>query len=47
VNGSKVKVVRAQIPTGQMRFGMYAQWDKSAASLPVIKVTDYKVTTGK
>ncbi len=47
VNGTQVKVVRAQIPTGKMRFGIYAQWNKPAPSFPLIKVTSYKVTTGQ
>ncbi len=47
VNGKQVKVIRAQIPFGKMRFGIYAQWAKPAPSFPVIKVTSYKVTTGQ
>jgi hypothetical protein len=47
VNGTQVKVIRAQIPIGKMRFGIYSQWNKTAPSFPVIKVTSYKVTTGR
>lgn len=47
LNGTKVKVVRAQIPVEKMRFGIYAQWSKSAPTFPVIKVTSYKVSTGQ
>ena len=46
VNGKQVKVIRAQIPTGKTRFGIYSQWAKPAPEFPVIKVTSYKVTTG-
>jgi hypothetical protein len=47
LNGTQVKVVRAQMPGGLMRFGIYTQWNKSAPSFPAIKVTSYKVTIGR
>ena len=46
LNGKQVKVTRAQFPTGNMKFGIYSGWDKKAAH-PAIKVTSFKVTTGR
>jgi hypothetical protein len=47
LNGTQIKVIRAQIPTGMLRFGMFASWVKSADGSPPITVTSYKVTSGQ
>lgn len=47
LNGTQVKVIRAQIPNGPRRFGIYTQYDKMQANNPPIKVTSYKVTAGQ
>jgi len=46
LNGKLVKAVRAQVPSGDLKFGVYAQWDKKAAH-PPINVTSFKVTSGQ
>ena len=47
VNGKQLKVVRAQIPAGPLRFGMYAQVDKAIQSEVDVDFTSYKVTSGQ
>jgi len=47
VNGQPVKMVRAQIPEGDFRFGVYGQVDKGADGAPPIVVSSYKVTSGQ
>ena len=47
LNGQLVKTIRAQIPDGELRFGIYGQLDKAADGASPILVTSYKVTTGQ
>jgi hypothetical protein len=47
LNGSQIKVTRAQTPEGELRFGLYGQYDKVVDSIPVLRVKSYKVTTGQ
>jgi hypothetical protein len=47
VNGTVVKVIRAQIPAGQLRFGLFAQLDTAADPAPVVSVTDFSLTAGQ
>ena len=47
LNGQPVKTVRAQIPEGEFRFGVYGQVDKGADGAPPIVVSSYKVTSGQ
>jgi hypothetical protein len=47
VNGKQLKVVRAQIPTGPLRFGMYVQVDKAVQSQVDVDFKSYKVTSGQ
>jgi hypothetical protein len=47
LNGQLVKAVRAQIPQGNLRFGMYSQIDKGVDGAAPILVKTYKVTSGQ
>ena len=48
LNGQPVKAVRAQIPDGAVRFGVYAQVDKAVeAGAPPVQLKSYKVTSGQ
>ena len=47
VNGTQVKVIRAQAPQGNLRFGTYGQVDKIAEGLGPIRVKSFKVTAGQ
>jgi hypothetical protein len=47
LNGQPVKTVRAQVPEGDFRFGIYGQLDKPADGATPILVTSYKVTSGQ
>jgi hypothetical protein len=48
LNGTQVKVIRAQEPTNPaLEFGMYAQDDTAVANAPKIQITNYSVTVGK
>ncbi len=47
VNGQTVKVVRAQVPAGNLRFGMEAQTDTGPEAPLVVNVKSYNVTTGQ
>ena len=47
MNGQPVKMVRAQIPEGDLRFGVYGQVDKGTDGAPPIVVSNYKVTSGQ
>lgn len=47
VNGVDIKTVRAQMPTGNLRFGVYAQSDKVPAPAVDVSITGYKVTAGQ
>jgi len=47
LNGQPVKMVRAQIPEGELRFGVYGQVDKGTDGAPPIVVSSYKVTSGQ
>jgi hypothetical protein len=47
LNGAQVKLIRSQVPAGNLRFGMLAEYDKKADALPMIKVTSFKVTSGQ
>ncbi len=46
LNGQAVKVIRAQMPTGPLLFGMTAQVDKSLPADITVKVTGFSVTAG-
>lgn len=45
LNDAQLKVVRAQIPTGSLRFGAYTEIQKPADSAPAVEVTSYAVTS--
>jgi hypothetical protein len=47
LNGQLVKTIRAQIPDGALRFGIYGQLDKAVDGASPILVTSYKVTSGQ
>ena len=47
LNDTKLKVVRAQIPEGNLRFGAYAEIQTNIANGPSVEVTSYSVTTGE
>lgn len=50
VNGTQIKAVRAQVPSGRLRFGIYAEFvDRSKAvdNSPPIRVKSFKVTAGE
>jgi hypothetical protein len=47
INGQAVKVIRAQVPSTNLRFGVYAQQDDVSAVPPVITVKSFNVTAGK
>jgi hypothetical protein len=47
LNGQLAKAVRAQVPEGNLRFGMYSQMDKGVDGSPPILVKSYKVTSGQ
>jgi hypothetical protein len=47
LNGQPVKTVRAQIPEGDFRFGVYGQVDKTTDAAPPIVISGYKVTSGQ
>lgn len=46
VNGTSVKTVRAQVPTGTLRFGIYAGLSKAPGQAQTVAFKQYKVTTG-
>ncbi len=47
LNGQLVKAIRAQVPDGSLRFGMYSQIDKAVDGAAPILVKSYKVTSGQ
>lgn len=48
LNGTQVKVIRAQEPTNPaLQFGMYAQDTTAVDNAPKIQITNYSVTAGK
>ncbi len=47
LNGTKIKEIRAQMPTGALRFGIFAQVDKGLPEGTVIHFKSFKVTTGE
>lgn len=47
LNGQLVKAIRAQIPEGSLRFGMYSQIDKGVDGAAPIPVKSFKVTSGQ
>jgi hypothetical protein len=47
LNGQAVKAVRAQMPDGDLRFGVYGQVDKAVDTAPPILVSGYTVTSGQ
>jgi hypothetical protein len=47
VNGTQIKVIRAQVPEGILRFGIYGQFDKTPEASPPIEVKSFKVTAGE
>lgn len=46
LNGQPVKVIRAQMPSGNLTFGIFAQTDKPPAADTVIRVKNFSVTSG-
>ena len=46
LNGTKQKTIRVQMPEGNLRFGIYGQFDTKVDASPAIRVTHYKVTSG-
>ena len=47
LNGTQLKVIRAQVPDGALRFSVYGQIDKAAENVPPIRVKSFKVTAGE
>jgi hypothetical protein len=47
INGSQVKVIRALMPTGELRFGVVADVDKASDTNPVVEIKSFKLTTGE
>jgi hypothetical protein len=47
LNGQPVKTVRAQVPEGDFRFGIFGQVDKLTENATPITVTSFKVTSGQ
>jgi hypothetical protein len=47
VNGAVVKVIRAQVPAGQLRFGVFGEFDSAPATPQTIAVTDFSLTAGQ
>ncbi len=47
LNGTQIKVIRAQVPQGNLRFGIYGQFDKTPDASPPIEVRSFKVTAGQ
>lgn len=47
LNGNQLRAVRAQVPAGRLRFGIWGQYDKAADNLGQIQATAFKVTAGK
>lgn len=47
LNDQPVKKIRAQIPEGEFRFGVYGQLDKGTDGAPPITFSSYKVTSGQ
>jgi hypothetical protein len=46
LNGQPIKVIRAQIPPGQLQFGIFARIDKAIDSDVLIRVKNFSVTSG-
>jgi hypothetical protein len=44
VNGQTIKSVRAQIPSGDLKFGFHAEYNKTSATPVLFPVRSYKVT---
>jgi len=47
LNSQLVKAIRAQVPDGKLRFGLYGQIDKPVDDEAPILVKSYKVTSGQ
>ena len=47
VNGQTIKSVRAQIPSGDFKFGFYGQYGNASAAPVELAVRSYKVTDAK
>ena len=47
LNGAQLKAVRAQVPDGDLRFGVFGQYDKIVDQMPAIKIKSFKVTAGQ
>jgi hypothetical protein len=47
INGSQVKVIRALMPTDELRFGVVAGVDKASDTNPVVEIKSFKLTTGE
>jgi hypothetical protein len=45
LNDAQLKVIRAQVPAGVLRFGAYAEIQKNVDSPPAVEVTNYSVTS--
>jgi hypothetical protein len=46
LNGAPVKVIRAQMPAGPLRFGVFGETEKAPDSDVQVLVKNFKVTTG-
>jgi hypothetical protein len=47
LNNTPMKVIRAQVPEGNLRFGLYGQFDNTVDNSPPIQITGYRVTAGE
>lgn len=48
LNGTQIKApIRAQVPDGNLRFGMLGQYQKPTDAPPAIRVKSFKVTAGE
>jgi hypothetical protein len=47
INDVQIKMLRAQFPAGELRFGVYAEVGKATNLNPLIQVKSFKVTQGK
>jgi hypothetical protein len=47
VNGKQIKAVRAQIPTGDLKFGFFAEYGKTSKDPVIVNIKSVKVTDGQ
>jgi hypothetical protein len=46
VDDTQIKVIRAQVPEGELHFGVFVQTEKAGDANPVVKFKSFKVTSG-